>query len=76
MRRRDYAPAGVGIAGLVAVAVAVDLWAIRTGRPTISRATAAALEHPVLAPLTVGVLSGLAWHLAADPIIRRLESRP
>lgn len=71
--RRDYLPAAVGIGSLVAVVVAVDVWAVRTDRPTISRATATALEHPVLAPLTVGALSALGWHLAADPIIRRLE---
>lgn len=70
---RDLMPASAGLVGMVAAAVAADVWAVRTDRPTISRAVATALAHPVLAPLAVGVLSGIGWHLLCDPIIRRLE---
>lgn len=70
---RDLMPASVGLVGMVAVVVAADVWAVRTHRPTISRAVSAALEQPVLAPLAVGALAGLGWHLLCDPIIRRLE---
>lgn len=65
-------PALVGIGGIVASVVVADVVAARTDRPTISRFVAELLEHPVAAPLTIGALAGLGWHLAVDPIIRRL----
>ena len=73
-----WVPAAVGVAGVAASVVAADVWAARTHRPTISSAVAATLEHPVLAPFTVGALAGLGWHLVADPIIRRIaqEAQP
>lgn len=73
-----WVPAVAGVAGIVGSVVGADVWASRTGRPTISAATARTLEHPVLAPITVGVLAGLGWHLVADPIIRRIaqEAQP
>lgn len=68
------APALAGIAGIVASVVVADVAAARTDRPTISRFVAELLEHPVAAPLTIGALSGGLWHLAVDPILRRLMS--
>lgn len=68
-----YVPAAAGVAGIVAMVVGADVWAARSGRPTISAATADCLEHPVAAPVVVGVLAGLGWHLLADPIVRRLR---
>ena len=69
-----WAPAATGLAGIAVTVVVVDVHAARTGRPTISAAVAHTLEHPVAAPLTVGALCALAWHLIADPIIRRITS--
>mgnify|MGYP007083441505 CR=1 FL=1 len=71
-----WLPATLGLTGVVASVVAADVVAARTDRPTVSAAVAALLEHPVGAPLTIGVLAALGWHLAADPTIRRLEGRP
>lgn len=68
-----YLPAALGAAGVLASVVAADVWASVTHRPTISRATATALEHPVGGPLVIGGLAALGWHLAIDPIVRRLE---
>lgn len=68
-----WAPATAGLTGVVACVVAADVTAARTDRPTVSAAVAALLEHPLGAPLTIGVLAALGWHLTADPIIRRLE---
>lgn len=69
-----WVPAALGIAGVVASVVAADVWAAVTDRPTISRSIATTLEHPVGAPLVIGGLAALGWHLAVDPIIRRLEA--
>ncbi len=68
-----YLPAAAGVAGIVAVTVGADVWAARTRRPTISAAVADCLDHPVAAPVAVGILAGLGWHLVADPIIRRIR---
>lgn len=68
-----WLPATLGLTGVVASVVAADVAAARTDRPTVSAAVAALLEHPIGAPLTIGVLAALGWHLTADPIIRRLE---
>ena len=67
-----YVPAATGIAGIVAVVVGADVWGARTGRPTISAAVADCLDHQVAAPVAVGVLAGLGWHLLVDPIVRRI----
>lgn len=68
-----WTPAVAGLGAVVGAVVAADVWAARTGRPTISAAVAASLEHPIGAPFTFGVLAGLGWHLVADPIIRRIS---
>lgn len=68
-----WTPATLGLAGVAASTIAADIWAANTGRPTISAAVARLLEHPVASPIVIGALSGLGWHLAVDPIIRRLE---
>lgn len=65
-----HAPAAAGIAGIVASAVIGDVWAIRTGRPTISATVATSLEHSVAAPIVIGTAAGLGWHLLGDPIVR------
>jgi hypothetical protein len=69
-----WAPATTGLATITATVVAVDIYAARTERPTISAAVAHSLEHPVAAPVAVGALCALAWHLVIDPIIRRITS--
>lgn len=69
-----FVPAGLGMAGVVLSVVTADVWAAVTDRPTISRSIALTLEHPVGAPVVIGALAALGWHLAADPIIRRLEA--
>lgn len=69
-----WLPATLGVAGVVTSVVAADIAASATGRPTISRAIATALEHPAGGPFVIGELAALGWHLAVDPIIRRLEA--
>ena len=69
-------PACCGMAGIVAVVVAADVWASKTKRPTISATIADLLDHPVGGPVAVGGLVGLGWHLLADPIIRQLMGAP
>lgn len=68
-----WVPATAGLAGIVVSAVVADVVAARSGRPTVSALVAELLDHPVGAPLVVGGLAGLGWHLTVDPIIRRLE---
>jgi hypothetical protein len=67
-------PAVAGLAGILGSAVLADVWASKTDRPTISAFVAEMVEHPVAGPLVIGAMSGLAWHLVADPVlIRRME---
>jgi hypothetical protein len=73
VRRLSRLPACAGIAGLCAVTVAADVWAAKTQRPTISATVADLLDHQIAGPLVVGVLSGLGWHLIADPILRSMK---
>ena len=70
----DRLPAVAGLAGIVASAVAADVWAAKTARPTVSAFVAELLEHPVGGPVVIGGLAALGWHLAVDPIIRRCEA--
>ena len=70
-----WAPAVAGLAGIAGSAVAADVWAVKTSRPTISAAVAESLDHPVGGVLVVGGLAGLGWHLGVDPIVRRLAVR-
>lgn len=70
-----WVPAVAGIAGITASAVAADVWAARTDRPTVSAAVGAALNHPVGGVVVAGGIAGLAWHLICDPTIRRLATR-
>ena len=62
-----------GIAGLVGVAIAADVWAVRTNRPTISASVSEALDHDWLGPVAFGVLAGLGWHLVVCPVLDRLS---
>jgi hypothetical protein len=71
---RRWLPASCGIAGIAAAIVAADTWASRTGRPTLSAAVAHLGRDPLGGPIVIGVLAALAWHLVADPTIRRLET--
>lgn len=68
-----WAPAVAGICGVLVSVVAADVVAAQTDRPTVSAAVARTLEHPVGAPFVIGALAALGWHLAVDPIVRRLE---
>lgn len=67
-----YTPAVAGIGGIVVVVVGADVWAARTHRPTISATVAGLLDHQVGGPVVIGALAAVGWHLAADPVIRRL----
>lgn len=71
-RWQRLTPAAAGIAGIVGATVFADVWASHTQRPTISAFVGELLEHPVAAPLVIGGLGAAGWHLAIDPIIRRL----
>ncbi len=68
-----WAPAAAGLTGIAGAAIGADIWAAHTHRPTISAAIARLLEHPVGGPVVIGGLAALGWHLAVDPVIRRLE---
>lgn len=72
---RRYTPAATGLLGIVAAVVGADVWGARTDRPTISATVADCLDHQVAAPIVVGILAGLGWHLSIDPIIRKLARR-
>lgn len=67
-----HVPALAGLAGIVTAAAAADVWAIRTGRPTVSAFVGAQLDRDPHGAIVVGVLAALGWHLLATPIIRRL----
>jgi hypothetical protein len=60
-------PAVAGLVGITVSAVAADVWA------TVSAFVAELLEHPVGGCVVVGGLAALGWHLAADPIVKRLS---
>jgi len=74
--RTTHIPAVAGTVAAVASVIAADVWAAHTDRPTISSAFATALEHPIGGPAAAAVLAAVLWHLALDPIIRRLEQHP
>ena len=64
---------GAGIVLILVLALALELWAIRNGRPTISRTTWwATLRRPFVA-LLVGILIGhLFWQ--SEMVYERLEA--
>lgn len=68
MVRRDSFPAP-GVYGWLAVAgvvVSYDTWAIRAGRPTMSRTLGHYLKHPIIGPMLAGVWMGLTYHLLTE----------
>ena len=73
VRRTDPpSPAVIGVglivSAVVTVAVAADLVATRTGRPTISRWLGRAALHPLHGPLVAAAMAApvvaFGWHMA------------
>ncbi len=69
-----YRPGVVGWAITLGSAAAYDLWASRTGHPTMSGTFGAGLRHPVVGPLLAAVVGGLAWHLLVEEVLPKRES--
>jgi len=62
----------VGIIGWVATlggVVAFDAWAIKTGRPTMSRTLGHYLPHQLLGPVLAGCCGGLVYHLLVEELL-------
>lgn len=69
-REQPYPFPGAAGWGLVLGAtVAYDWWAIKTGRPTMSRTLGHHLARPVLGPVLAGGLLGLAYHLLGEELL-------
>lgn len=49
--------------------VVFDVWAARTGRPTMSRTLGHYLGRPVLGPVLAGAWSGLSYHLLVEELL-------
>lgn len=72
MRRRKQTfpfPGLFGWAVTLGSVVVYDTWAIKSGRPTMSRTLGHYLAHPVLGPVLAGAWSGLSYHLLVEEII-------
>ena len=59
----------VGWAATVGVVVGYDVWAARTGHPTMSRTLGHFLAHPLIGPVLAGAWSGLTYHLLIEELI-------
>jgi len=59
----------VGWAATTASVVAYDAWAIKTGRPTMSRTLGHYLAHPIAGPILAGVWMGLSYHLLVEELL-------
>jgi hypothetical protein len=49
--------------------VSYDVWASRTGHPTMSRTLGHFLAHPVWGPVLAGSWCGLTYHLLIEELI-------
>lgn len=57
-----------------AVVAGFDLWAARTGRPTMSRTLGHYLHKPLLGPTLAGAWAGLAYHLLVEERLTALDA--
>ncbi len=80
MRSREHRtptyplPGLVGWAATIGSVVAYDLWAARTGRPTMSNTLGHYLAHPVLGPVLAGAWAGLSYHLLIEELWPAFQS--
>jgi K+-sensing histidine kinase KdpD len=58
---------------LLTYVVAYDIFALRSGRETLSQAFDRALAHPVRSPLTIATWAALTMHLFDKAIRRELH---
>lgn len=55
------------------VVAAFDVWAIETGRATLSRTLGYYLHRPVTGPILAGGWAGLAYHLLVEERLTALD---
>lgn len=56
-----------------AVVVIYDGWAIRNGRPTMSRTLGRYLHKPIIGPVFAGAWAGLCYHLLVEERLVQLD---
>jgi len=59
----------VGWGATVGVAIAYDVWALRTKRPTMSRTLGHFLAQPLWGPVLAGAWAGLSYHLLIEELL-------
>lgn len=59
----------VGWAATTGVVVGYDVWAARTGHPTMSRTLGHFLAHPLIGPMLAGGWFMLTYHLLIEELI-------
>lgn len=57
--------------GVVAV---YDVWATKTGRPTMSKTLGHYLHRPIVGPIMAGAWAGLAYHLLVEERLVQLDT--
>lgn len=67
-------PGAYGWAATFGVVAAYDCWAIKTGRPTMSRTLGHYLHRPVIGPIFAGAWAGLAYHLLVEERLTQLDA--
>lgn len=74
--RRDTFPfPGLyGWAATFGVVVAFDVWAMKTGRPTMSRTLGYYLHRPITGPILAGAWAGLCYHLLIEERLEAIDS--
>lgn len=74
MKHETYPCPGLyGWAATFGVVIAYDLWAARTGHPTMSRTLGYYLHKPILGPIFAGAWAGLAYHLLVEERLSNLD---
>lgn len=66
-----------GLYGWLATFAAVgayDGWAIKTGRPTMSRTLGHYLHRPVIGPVFAGAWAGLCYHLLVEERLTNIDA--
>jgi hypothetical protein len=66
-------PGLYGWTATAAVVVAFDVWAEKTGHPTMSRTLGWYLHRPVTGPILAGAWAALAYHLLVEERLTALD---
>ncbi len=59
----------VGWAATTTSVVVYDVWAAKTGHPTMSRTLGHYLAHPIAGPVLAGCWMGLTYHLLVEELL-------